>query len=194
MDAEEGRRQTGGAQSMSRLGWYVIYTHTGQEAKVKANIERMIQQADLRDRVRRVEVPMEEEVRMVGGKRKSISRKVFPGYVLVQIAMDDETYHLLRNTAGVTGFVGAPHGSARRPTPLSDAEVREILKTLGDEPRRVKPAYQRGETVLVLSGPFAEFTGIVDEVNPAREKLRVRMEIFGRETPVELDFAQVEKV
>jgi len=95
---------------MSRLGWYVIYTHTGQEAKVKANIERMIQQADLRDRVRRVEVPMEEEVRMVGGKRKSISRKVFPGYVLVQIAMDDETYHLLRNTAGSLVSLGRPTG------------------------------------------------------------------------------------
>jgi len=179
---------------MSRLGWYVIYTHTGQELKVKSNIQRMIQQADIKDRVRRVEVPMEEEVRMVGGKRKSISRKIFPGYVLVELAMDDETYHLLRNTAGVTGFVGAPHGSNRRPAPLSASEVEEILKTLGDEPRRVKPAYERGETVMVLSGPFAEFTGTVDEVNASQEKLRVRMEIFGRETPVELDFAQVGKV
>jgi len=178
---------------MRQKGWYVIYTHTGQEAKVKANVERMIRQADLKDRVLRVEVPMEEEVRMVAGKRKSISRKIFPGYVLVEMIMDDETYHLLRNTAGVTGFVGTSQGSGRRPTPLSRSEVKEILRALGDEPLRVRPAYERGETVMVLSGPFAEFTGVVDEVNPSREKLRVRMEIFGRETPVELDFAQVAK-
>jgi transcription termination/antitermination protein NusG len=179
---------------MRQKGWYVIYTHTGQEMKVKANIERMIRQADLKDRVLRVEVPMEEEVRMVAGKRKTITRRIFPGYVLVEMRMDDQTYHLLRNTAGVTGFVGAPQGSNRGPTPLSRVEVREILKTLGDEPVRRKPAYERGETVMVLSGPFSEFTGVVDEVNAAREKLRVRMEIFGRETPVELDFAQVQKV
>jgi transcriptional antiterminator NusG len=179
---------------MRHKGWYVIYTHTGQEMKVKANLERMIHQADLKDKVFRVEVPMEEEVRMVAGKRKSISRKIFPGYVLVEMLMDDQTYHLMRNTAGVTGFVGASQGGIGRPSALSRNEVRDILKTLGDEPRRVKPAFEQGETVMVLSGPFSEFTGIVDEVNPAREKLRVRMEIFGRETPVELDFAQVEKV
>lgn len=179
---------------MRRKGWYVIYTHTGQEMKVKANIERMIRQADLKDQVLRVEVPMEEEVRMVAGKRKSISRKIFPGYVLVEMVMDDYTYHLMRNTAGVTGFVGAPQGTSGRPTALSRSEVKEIVKSLGDEPRRVRPAFEQGETVMVLSGPFSEFTGVVDEVNVAREKLRVRMEIFGRETPVELDFAQVERV
>ncbi len=177
---------------MPKKGWYVIYTHTGQEAKVKANIERMVQAADLGDRIFRVEVPMEQETRMVGGKRKTVQRKVFPGYVLVEMILDDETQHMLRNTAGVTGFVGA--GPGRRPSPLSESEVATIMKALGDEPVKAKPAFEPGETVMVLSGPFAEFTGVVEEVNPNQEKLRVLMEIFGRETPVELDFAQVEKI
>lgn len=177
---------------MPRKGWYVIYTHTGQEAKVKANIERMVEAADLGDRIFRVEVPMEEETRMVSGKRKTIQRKIFPGYVLVEMALDDETQHMLRNTAGVTGFVGG--GPSRRPTALTEEEVAGVLKTLGDEPVKVKPAFEPGETVMVLSGPFAEFTGVVEEVNLNQGKLRVLMEIFGRETPVELDFAQVEKI
>lgn len=175
---------------MGRRGWYIIYTHTGQENKVRENIVRMIDAADLKERVFRVEVPVEEETRIQGGRKKKITRKVFPGYILVEMVLDDETLTRLKNTAGVTGFVGA----GRRPSPLPPNEVKNIMRTLGDEPIRVKPAFERGEKVIVLSGPFSEFTGLVQEVNPSREKLRILMEIFGRETPVELDFAQVEKI
>lgn len=173
-----------------RRGWYVIYTHTGQENKVKANIERMVHASALDDRVFRVEVPMEEETRMVAGRKKTIRRKVYPGYVLVEMVLDDETWTRLRNTAGVTGFVG----SGRRPVPLTEDEARSILRSMGDEPVKVKPKFEVGDTVMVLSEPFTEFHGTVDEVYMSREKLRVRIEIFGRDTPVELDFAQVEKM
>jgi transcriptional antiterminator NusG len=173
-----------------RRGWYVIYTHTGQESKVKANIERMVQASGLDDRVFRVEVPMEEETRMVQGRKKTIRRKVYPGYVLVEMVLDDETWTSLRNTAGVTGFVGG----GRRPVPLTPAEAESILQSIGDEPMKIKPRFEKGDTVMVLTEPFTEFHGKVEEVYPSREKLRVRIEIFGRETPVELDYAQVEKL
>ncbi len=173
-----------------RRGWYVIYTHTGQEGKVKANIERMVQASGLEDRVFRVEVPMEEETRMVSGRKKTIRRKVYPGYVLVEMTLDDETWTRMRNTAGVTGFVG----SGRRPVPLSEEEARSIMRSMGDDPIKVKPRFEVGDTVMVLTEPFTEFHGRVEEVYTSREKLRVRIEIFGRDTPVELDFAQVEKI
>lgn len=173
-----------------KRGWYVIYTHTGQESKVKDNIERMVQASGLGDRVFRVEVPMEEETRMVQGRKKTITRKVYPGYVLVEMVLDDESWTRLRNTAGVTGFVG----SGRRPVPLAQEEAERVLQTIGEEPMKVKPLFEKGDTVMVLTEPFTEFHGKVEEVYPSREKLRVRIEIFGRETPVELDFAQVEKL
>jgi transcriptional antiterminator NusG len=168
----------------------VIYTHTGQEGKVKANIERMVKAAGLDNRVFRVEVPMEEETRMVQGRKKTIARKVYPGYVLVEMLLDDETWTRVRNTAGVTGFVG----SGRLPTPLTTQEASSVLQSIGDEPVRVKPKFEKGDTVMVLTEPFTEFHGKVEEVYQTREKLRVRIEIFGRETPVELDFAQVERI
>lgn len=173
-----------------RRGWYVIYTHTGQEMKVKANIERMVHASGLEGRVFRVEVPMEEETRMVQGRKKTITRKVYPGYVLVEMVLDDDTWTRLRNTAGVTGFVGG----SRRPVPLSPEEVRSVLRTMGDEPIKVKPKFEVGDTVMVLTEPFTEFHGKVAEVYPSREKLKVTIEIFGRETPVELDFAHVERI
>lgn len=170
--------------------WYAVYTHTGQENKVKSYIERMVDSADLGDRVFRVVVPVEEEHRFVSGKRRTVKKKVFPGYVFVEMAPDDRALYLLRNTTGVTGFVGS-EGRAR---PLPKDEVEGILKAIGEDTLRPKPVWERGEVVRIVTGPFAEFTGRVEGIDDPREKLQVLLSIFGRETPVELDFTQVEKI
>jgi transcriptional antiterminator NusG len=172
--------------------WYAVYTHTGQENKVKANIERMAESADLTDKVTRVVVPVEEEVRFVEGKRRTVRKKVFPGYVFVEMNMDDRTWYLLRNTSGVTGFVGSE--GQRQPTPLPRDEVESILKAIGEDTLRARPVWEVGEVVRVLTGPFAELTGKIEKTDAARGKLVVLISIFGRDTPVELDFSQVGKI
>jgi len=170
--------------------WYAVYTHTGQENKVKTNIERMVESADLRDKVFRVVVPVENETKFVGGKKRTIKKKVFPGYVFVEMVMDDRAWYLLRNTSGVTGFVG----SETEPVPLPRHEVESILKALGEEGLRRQPAWQVGEVVRVLTGPFAEFSGTIQSIDENREKATVLISIFGRDTPVELDFSHIEKI
>lgn len=172
--------------------WYAVYTHTGQENKVKANIERMVESADLTGKVTRVVVPVEEEVRFAEGKRRTIKKKVFPGYVFVEMNMDDRSWYLLRNTSGVTGFVGSE--GQRQPTPLPRDEVEGILKAIGEDTLRARPVWEVGEVLRVLAGPFAEFTGKIEKTDQTRGKLTVLISIFGRDTPVELDFAQVEKI
>lgn len=173
--------------------WYAVYTHTGQENKVKANIERMVESADLSGKVGRVVVPVEEEVRFVEGKRRTIKKKVFPGYVFVEMSMDDRAWYLMRNTSGVTGFVGSSEGQ-RQPSPLPSDEVESILKAIGEDTLRARPVWEPGDTVRVLAGPFADFSGKVEKTDQARGKLTVLISIFGRDTPVELDFAQVERL
>ena len=170
--------------------WYVVHTLTGQENKVKASLEKMVESKDLAHLVGRVLVPVEEESRVTRGKRRTVKRKLFPGYVLVEMALTDETRHLVRRTAGVTNFVG----SSAKPVSLRDDEVSHILKTLGEEAAKPKVLWQVGEGVRVASGPFTEFSGKIVDVNGDREKLKVLISIFGRETPVELDFTQVEKL
>jgi len=170
--------------------WYVIHTYSGYENKVKANLEHRIESMGVEDQIFQVLVPMEEEIEIRNGQRQTVNRKVFPGYVLVEMAMSDESWYVVRNTPGVTSFVG----SGNRPLALDENEVKKILKQMGVETPKFKVQYSKGQSVRVKDGPFAEFIGTVDEVNPERNKVKVLVSIFGRETPVELDFLQIEKL
>jgi transcriptional antiterminator NusG len=170
--------------------WYVIHTYSGYENKVKTNLEHRIETMGVEDQIFQVLVPMEEEIEIKNGQRQTVNRKVFPGYVLVEMVMSDESWYVVRNTPGVTSFVG----SGNRPLPLDETEVKKILKQMGVETPKFKVQYQKGQSVRVKDGPFAEFIGTVDEVNPERNKVKVLVSIFGRETPVELDFLQIEKL
>jgi transcriptional antiterminator NusG len=171
--------------------WYAVHTLTGQEYKVKASIEKMAESRDMLHMLDKVLVPTEEENRTARGKRRVVKKKLFPGYVLVHMALNDETRHLVRRTAGVTNFVG----SSAKPVPLSDEEVQHLLSQLvGEEAGKPKVLWSIGEGVRVTAGPFTEFTGKITEVSPEREKVKVSISIFGRETPVELEFTQIEKL
>lgn len=173
--------------------WYVVHTYSGYENKVKANLEKRVESMGMEDKIFRVVVPEEEETDIKDGKKKVVKKKVFPGYVLVEIVMTDDSWYVVRNTPGVTGFVGsAGHGS--KPTPLLPDEVSFILKRMGMDERRVEFDFELKETVKVTEGPFANFTGSIEEIDLDKNKLKVLVNMFGRETPVELDFAQVDKL
>ena len=170
--------------------WFVIHTYSGYENKVKTNLEHRIQSMDMGDKIFQVLVPTEEEIEIKNGKRHPIERKIFPGYVLVEMVMTDDSWYVVRNTPGVTSFVG----SGNKPTELSDTEVRQILRQIKLDAPKYKVAFTKGEAVRVTDGPFTDLHGVVDEVNPERNKVKVLVSIFGRETPVELDFLQIEKL
>jgi transcriptional antiterminator NusG len=170
--------------------WYVIHTYSGYENKVKTNLEHRITSMDMGDKIYQVLVPTEEEIEIKNGKRHPVERKVFPGYVLVEMVMGDDSWYVVRNTPGVTSFVG----SGNKPTPLTDGEVRAILRQIKLDAPKYKVAFTKGEAVRVTDGPFTDLHGVVDEVNPERNKVKVLVSIFGRETPVELDFLQIEKL
>jgi len=170
--------------------WYVIHTYSGYENKVKTNLEHRITSMDMGDKIFQVLVPTEEEIEIKNGKRHPVERKVFPGYVLVEMIMGDDSWYVVRNTPGVTSFVG----SGNKPTPLTDGEVRGILRQIKLDAPKYKVAFTKGEAVRVTDGPFTDLHGVVDEVNPERNKVKVLVSIFGRETPVELDFLQIEKL
>ncbi|WP_203364261.1 transcription termination/antitermination protein NusG [Bacillus sp. REN10] len=173
--------------------WYVVHTYSGYENKVKANLEKRVESMGMQDKIFRVIVPEEEETDIKNGKKKVTKRKVFPGYVLVEIVMTDDSWYVVRNTPGVTGFVGsAGHGS--KPTPLLPDEVKNILKQMGMDEKRKDIDFELKETVIVNEGPFANFEGTVEEIDHDKAKLRVLVNMFGRETPVELDFDQVNKL
>ena len=170
--------------------WYVIHTYSGYENKVKTNLEHRIHSMDMGDKIYQVLVPTEEEIEIKNGKRHPVERKVYPGYVLVEMNMGDDSWYVVRNTPGVTSFVGM----GTTPTPLSDAEVKAILRQIKLDAPKYKVAFTKGEAVRVTDGPFTDLHGVVDEVNPERNKVKVLVSIFGRETPVELDFLQIEKL
>jgi transcriptional antiterminator NusG len=170
--------------------WYVIHTYSGYENKVKTNLEHRIQSMDMGDKIFQVLVPTEEEIEIKNGKRHPVERKIFPGYVLVEMVMSDDSWYVVRNTPGVTSFVG----SGNKPTELTDTEVRAILRQIKLDAPKYKVAFTKGESVRVTDGPFTDLHGVVDEVNPERNKVKVLVSIFGRETPVELDFLQIEKL
>lgn len=169
--------------------WFVIHTYSGYENKVKANLEKRVESMNVGDKIFRILVPMEDEVEIKNGKRKIAKRKVFPGYVLVEMTMTDESWYVVRNTPGVTGFVG----TGSKPIPLHETEVKNILKHMGLEEARPKISFQIGESVRVISGPFQNFIGAVEEIYPDKGKMKVLVAMFGRETPVELDFSQAQK-
>jgi transcriptional antiterminator NusG len=172
--------------------YYVVHTYAGYEAKVKANLESRIQSMNMEDRIYEVIIPTEEGVEIKAGKKQTVQRKVFPGYVLVRMDLDDDSWYVVRNTPAVTGFVGPP---GARPVPLSLREVEAILRE-PEEGEEVAPSvdYEEGENIRVTSGPFADFTGTISEINADASKLKVLVSIFGRETPVELGFDQVAKL
>ena len=170
--------------------WYVVHAYSGHEEKVKKNLEKRIESMDMQDKILQVLVPMEDEIEIKDGKRRHVQKRIFPGYILVRMVMSNDSWFVVRNTPGVTSFVG----SGNRPTPLMEGEVKKILKQMGVEAPKFKLQFTKGQSVRVKDGPFAEFIGTVDEVNPERNKVKVLVSIFGRETPVELDLLQVEKV
>jgi transcriptional antiterminator NusG len=171
--------------------WYIIHTYSGFERKVKESLESRVAAFGLQDKIGQVLIPTEDVVEVRGGKKVTSTRMFYPGYVLVEMEMDDYTWHVVRNTLRVTGFVG----SGQTPTPLSDEEVQNILHRAASPTERPKPklTFERNEQVRIVDGPFANFTGTVEEVNSDRSTLKISVTIFGRSTPVELDFMQVEK-
>ena len=173
--------------------WYVVHTYSGYENKVKANLEKRVESMGMQDKIFRVVVPEEVEVEMKNGKEKLMKRKVFPGYVLVELIMTDDSWYVVRNTPGVTGFVGSS-GSGSKPSPLLEEEVVTIMKHMGMDNEVVDFDFELHETVRVNEGPFADYTGAIEEIDVEKKKVSVLVDMFGRETPVELDFHQIEKL
>jgi len=173
--------------------WYVIHSYSGYENKVKANLETRIQSMHMEDRIFEVHIPMEDVVEFKGGKKVTVPKKVFPGYILVRMSLDDDSWYAVRNTPGVTGFVA---GNAQKPTPLSRREVERFLGVQEEEEKgkpRFKPEWDVGEQVRVVTGPFADFNGVIEELNVDQQKVVVLVNIFGRDTPVELGFEDIQK-
>jgi transcriptional antiterminator NusG len=173
--------------------WYVIHSYSGYENKVKANLETRIQSMHMEDRIFEVHIPMEDVVEFKGGKKVTVPKKVFPGYILVRMSLDDDSWYAVRNTPGVTGFVA---GNAQKPTPLSRREVERFLGVQEEEDKgkpRFKPEWDVGEQVRVVTGPFADFNGVIEELNVDQQKVVVLVNIFGRDTPVELGFEDIQK-
>jgi len=180
---------TGAAAEVEGRNWYVIHTYSGYENKVKTNLEHRIESYRMQEQIFDILVPMEEELEIKDGKKKLQKRKVFPGYVLVNMVMTDNSWYVVRNTPGVTGFVG----SGQKPIPLTVAEVEAIMRQMGLVERpRIRVAI--GDAVKVKDGPFSGFVGVVEDIAPERGKVKVLVSMFGRETPVELDFHQVEEM
>jgi len=170
--------------------WFVIHTYSGHEDRVKKNLEQRIKFMDSGNEVFQIVIPTEDEIEVRGGRRRTVTKKILPGYVLVQMEMTDQSWSVVRNTPGVTGFVG----SGAKPTPLQEGEISEILKQMEAEAPRVKAGFRKGQSIRVIDGPFIDFVGLVDEINMGKGKVKVFLSLFGQETPVELDLLQVEKL
>ena len=190
--AEGSEAATIEAPRNPNMKWYIIHSYSGFERKVRESLESRVQAFGLQDKIGRVLIPTESVTEVRGGKKYTSERMFYPGYVLVEMDMDDHVWHVVKSTPRVTGFVG----TGQQPTPLSEEEVQNIVYRVGeskDKPK-LKVKFEKNETVRITEGPFASFTGVVDEVNEDRETLKVMVTIFGRSTPVELEFGQVEKV
>ncbi|MGH2585307.1 MAG: transcription termination/antitermination protein NusG [Dehalococcoidia bacterium] len=188
---------TGAEETLEGRRWYVIHTYSGYENKVKKNLESRIESMDVREQIFQVVIPTEEEIEIRDGQRRTVSRKLYPGYVMVEMIelhegdeLSNKAWYVVRNTPGVTGFVG----SGNRPVPLDETEVKQILRTMRAEEPRVKVSFQVGQMVRIIDGPFADFNGMVDSIDTGKGKVRVLVSFFGRETPVELDLLQVERL
>ena len=170
--------------------WYIVHTYSGYEERVKRALEQRIRFMDAEDNIFQIVIPTEDEIEIRSGQRRTVTRKVFPGYVLVQMILNDDSWNVVRNTPGITGFVG----SGNKPTSLAEEEVSTILKQMVEGSPQVKVGFRKGESVRVVDGPFTDFAGIVDEINMGKGKVKVLLTLFGRETSVELDFLQVERL
>lgn len=179
-----------GALLAMEKNWYVIHTYSGYENKVKTNLEKRVESMNVGDKIFRILVPMEDIMEVKDGKKKMTQKKIFPGYVLVEMILTDESWYVVRNTPGVTGFVG----TGSKPIPLMESEISSILKHMGLEEARPKQIFKVGENIRVTKGPFQNFTGTIEEDYPDKGKLKVLVAMFGRETPVELDYSQVQKL
>lgn len=175
--------------------WYIIHTYSGHEDRVKKNLDQRIETMDVKDKILDVVVPTEEVIEIKDGERKSVQRKMYAGYLIIQMVMDDESWFVVRNTPGVTGFISAEDEREKRPkpVPLEDAEVARILNQMTADQPVVRIGFEKGDSVRIKDGPFADFMGTVDDVSEDQGKVRVLVSFFGRETPVELDFLQIEK-
>lgn len=170
--------------------WYVVHTYSGHEAKVMANLKQRVETMSLADRVLEVLIPTQENIQIRAGKKHQVTEKIFPGYILVRMILDDTSWLTVRTTQGVTGFVGV----GNKPTPISDQEVETIQKFMRLEAPKYRAKFTTGEAVKIIDGPFSEFLGSIESIDEERGKLKVLVSIFGRETPVELDFLQVKKL
>jgi transcription termination/antitermination protein NusG len=194
-DLEEGETVSDSVEAKvetdddSDRNWFVVHCYSGYENKVRHNLEQRIETMGMKSKIFDVVVPTEEEIEIKDGKRRTVERRVFPGYILVQMIMDEDSWYVVRNTPGVTGFVGM----GNEPTPLRPEEVNQIVKRMEAEAPRIKVTYKAGQKVRIIDGPFNDFIGTVSEIDMDRAKVRVMVSFFGRETPVELDFLQVEK-
>jgi transcriptional antiterminator NusG len=190
LDAEiEAQLDAEAEEAEPRAEWYVIHSYSGMENKVKKNIEHRAESMGMTDHILDVVVPTETEIEIRGGIRKEVERRVFPGYILVNMIMDEDSWYVVRNSPGVTGFVGM----GNKPTPLSEAEVNKIMQRIESDEPRLKVSFELGEHVRITGGPFAEFNGIVDEIYPDKGKAKMLVSFFNRETPVEVDFLQLER-
>ena len=181
--ADEAATQTDGRS------WYVLHTYSGYEDNVAKNLKQRIESMGMEDKIFQVVVPREKKIRVKNGKRQTIEERLFPGYVLVQMVVADDSWYVVRNTPNVTGFVG----SGTTPTPVSEDEINRLLKRMGEQEPKYKVDMSAGDHVKIMDGPFKDFDGKVSEVNEARGTVKVLVSVFGRETPVELDFLQVKK-
>jgi transcriptional antiterminator NusG len=170
--------------------WFVVHTYSGYEERVRRNLEQRVKLMDSGQEIGQVVIPTEEEVEVRSGQKRTVTKKILPSYVLVNMKMSDISWNIVRNTPGVTGFVG----SGNKPIPLREDEVSQILKQMESEAPKVKVGFKQGQSVRVTDGPFTDFVGVVDEINTPKAKVKVLLSLFGRETPVELDFLQVEKL
>ncbi|HOV06977.1 MAG TPA: transcription termination/antitermination protein NusG [Anaerolineaceae bacterium] len=177
------------SEDSTERAWFVVHCYSGYENKVRYNLEQRIETMGMKDKIFDVVIPTQEEIEVRDGKRRTVERHVFPGYVLVNMILTEESWYVVRNTPGVTGFVGMGND----PTPLRPEEVQQILRRMEAEAPLVKVTYKIGERVRIVDGPFNDFRGIVSEIDMEKSKVRVMVNFFGRETPVELDFLQVEK-
>jgi len=173
-------------EKTDRPYWYVVYTYSGYENKVMDNLKKTLRNNNLQDVILDIKVPMEETIETKNGKKRHVSRKMFPGYVMVKMFLTDDSWYVVRNTHGVTGFVGP----SSKPIPLSDAEVR----TMGIEDVKISVDVEAGDNIIVVSGPLESFVGVVEEVNTEKQKVKVLVSMFGRDTSVELDFVQIKKI
>jgi transcription termination/antitermination protein NusG len=183
----------GDAQPVAAQGephWYVVHAYSGHEDKVRNNLMKRVDSMDMHDRIFEVLVPTEDVIEIKDGQRRHVAKRTFPGYILVNMIMSDESWYVVRNTPGVTSFVG----SGNKPVPLQEKEIKSIQKQIKAEAPKVRVEYQVGENVRVIDGPFSDFHGKVDEINADKGKLKVLVNMFGRETPVELDLLQVERL